>query len=39
MQDLTLISKRHQRYERGVPVMGMQHCGRALIIKTLILEN
>ena len=33
MQDLTLISKRHQRYERGVPVMGMQHCGRALIIK------
>lgn len=33
MQDLTLISKRHQRYESGVPVRGIQHCGRALIIK------
>lgn len=33
MQDLTLISKRHQRYENGVPVMGIQHCGRAIIIK------
>ena len=33
MQDLTLISKRHQRYEQGMPVMGVQDCGRALIIK------
>lgn len=33
MQDLTLISKRHQRYERGVPVMGIQYCGRAIVIK------
>lgn len=33
MRDLSLISKRHQRYENGVPVMGMQYCGRALIIK------
>lgn len=32
MQNLTLISKKHQRYEHGVPVMGLQHCGRALII-------
>ena len=33
MNNLTLISKRHQRYENGVPVMGMQYCGRALIIE------
>jgi len=33
MRDLSLISKRHQRYENGVPVMGMQYCGRALIIQ------
>ena len=33
MQDLTLISQKHQRYENGIPVMGMQQCGRALIIK------
>lgn len=33
MQDLSLISKRHQRYENGVSTMGMQYCGRALIIK------
>ena len=33
MKDLTLISKRHQRYEKGFPVMEIQHCGRAFIIK------
>ena len=31
MQDLTLISERHQRYENNVPVMGMQFAKRALI--------
>lgn len=33
MQDLKFISKKHQRYEHGVPVMGVQQCGRAIIIK------
>lgn len=33
MRDLTLISKKHLRYEHGVPVKGMQHCGRVMIIK------
>ncbi len=33
MRDLSLISKRHQRYENGVPVKDMQYCGRALIIQ------
>lgn len=35
MQDLTLISERHQRYENNVPVMGMQFAKRALIIKNM----
>lgn len=33
MKDLSLISKRHQRYEHGMPLKGMQYCGRAIIIK------
>jgi len=33
MRDLTLISSRHQRYEQGVPVRGVQYCKRAIIIK------
>lgn len=33
MQDLTLISHSHQRYQNGVPVMGRQVCDRALIVQ------
>lgn len=33
MQDLTLISHNHQRYENGVPVMGRQFCDRAIIVQ------
>ena len=33
MRDLTLISSRHQRYEQGFPVRGMQYCKRAIMIK------
>lgn len=32
MRDLVLISSRHQRYEDGSPVMGMQYCGRMITI-------
>lgn len=33
MQDLTLISHAHQRYQNGVPVMGKQFCDRAIIVQ------
>lgn len=33
MQDLTLISHSHQRYQNGVPVMGLQVCNRAIIVQ------
>lgn len=33
MQDLTLISHNHQRYENGVPVMGLQIYDRAIIVQ------
>lgn len=33
MNDLTLISKHHQRYQNGTPVMGDQFCTRAIRIE------
>lgn len=33
MQDLTLISHSHQRYQNGVPVMGRQICDRAFVVQ------
>lgn len=33
MQDLTLISHSHQRYQNGVPVMGKQMCDRVFVVQ------
>ena len=32
MNDLTLIYDYHQRYQDGMPVMGLQCCKRAIVI-------
>lgn len=39
MQDLTLISHSHQRYQNGVPVMGKQTCDRAIIVQNKKFED
>lgn len=39
MNDLTLISHSHQRYQNGVKVMGLQICDRAIIIKNIVFSD
>jgi len=33
ISDVEFISNSHQRYENGIPVRGLQHCGRGIKIK------
>lgn len=33
MRDLVLYSSQHQRYQNGIPVMGMQFCNRMIKIE------
>lgn len=39
MRDLVLVSRKHVRFEKNIPVGGVQECGRAIFIENKVFSD